>query len=320
MADTKTLQQRGIRKVFYPAFAAKFRAASAVSPNRLLSLNASGNAEHAAANAIQVVGASDEDAAAAADAIDVLRGFVNLVGGAPIEAGQILKADLGGLAVPVIDSDTTGDDIGTTPVGSAFTNQPSNDGIEVVSSDAGDTTQTVTIIGTTTGTDTLVEETVTLNGTTPVSTIKTNWGQSLAVKKSAATLGTVTVRKATGDATITAGLTAAVLQVGVTTIAAGFAFNGIPQAVASGATTKQFGIKGTDAAGASILDSQALTGATAAPMNLAFRTVTELYSGDVEGTVTVTLEVGAADSAEVGVGQALEDQAVVGDTFFAWIR
>jgi hypothetical protein len=92
----------------------------------------------------------------------------------------------------------------TTPVGSAFTNQPANDGIEVVSDSALDITQTVTIIGTTTGTDTVVVETVTLTGTTAVSTVKTNWGIVLAVKKSAVTAGTVTVREASANATITA--------------------------------------------------------------------------------------------------------------------
>ena len=86
-----------------------------------------------------------------------------------------------------------------------FTNQPANDGVEFVSDNAGDTTQTVQICGTTNGADTskLLCETVTLNGTTQVSTAKTDWGAILTAKKSAATTGTVTIREASGNATIT---------------------------------------------------------------------------------------------------------------------
>lgn len=86
-----------------------------------------------------------------------------------------------------------------------FTNQPSNDGVEIVSSAAGDTTQTVTIYGTTNGADQseTIIETVSLNGTTVVSTTKTDWGNVLAVKKSASTTGTITFREASGDLAIT---------------------------------------------------------------------------------------------------------------------
>ncbi len=176
----------------------------------------------------------------------------------------------------------------TTPVGVAFTNQPANDGVEVLSSNAGDTTQTVTIIGTTNGSDTVVVETVSLNGTTVVSTVKTNWGVILAVKKSAATLGTVTVREASGDATITAGLTAAVLSVGVTAVTL-TTYNRVVSLVASGATTKQLGLQGINSSGATIYDSQALTGATTAVSNSTFFTVTEIYTGDLEVTRTATV-------------------------------
>ncbi len=179
----------------------------------------------------------------------------------------------------------------TTAVGSAFTNQPANDGIEVVSASADDTTQTVTIIGTTNGTDTVVVETVTLNGTTAVSTVKTDWGVVLAVKKSAATVGTVTVREASGNATITAGLTAAVLSVGVNAVDAAdqAAYGRYLSLVSDGATTKQIGLKGTDTTDAVIYDSQALNGTTAVLSNSAFRTITEIYTGDLESGRTATV-------------------------------
>ena len=177
----------------------------------------------------------------------------------------------------------------TTGVGAAFTNQPANDGIEVLSASAADTTQTITIIGTTTGTDTVVVETVTLTGTTAVSTVKTNWGVVLAVKKSAATAGTVTIREASGNATITT-LTALVLSAGVETVAEADqpAYGRLVSLVSDGATTKQIGLKGTDTTDAVIYDSQALAGTTAVLSNSEFRLVTEIYTGDLESGRTCT--------------------------------
>lgn len=196
-----------------------------------------------------------------------------------------------------------------TAVGSAFTNQPSNDGVEILSSSAADTTQTTTIIGTTTGTNTLVSETIALNGTTFVSTVKTNWGVIVAVKLSASCAGTVTWRKATGDATITTAATT-VLKVGVNTVTSTNAFNKVVSVVSSGATTKQFGFQGTNSAGAVILDSVPLTGATAALSNSAFQTLSELYTGDVEATRTETVTAGLSGTDYQGT--ATNDSAQAG--------
>lgn len=216
-----------------------------------------------------------------------------------IQNGVVTEADFTGTLTGPTDQATT------SAAGSAFTNQPSNDGVEVLSSDTGDTTQTVTIIGTTTGTDTVVVETVTLTGTTFVPTAKTNWGVVLAVKKSAATLGTVTVRKATGDATITAGLTAAVLSVGVNTVTNTAAYNRAVSMVGSGATTKQVGLGGTNSASTQIYDSKALTGATAVTSNSSFLTVTEIYTGDLEATRTVAITTNGGWALTGGGGATL---------------
>lgn len=183
--------------------------------------------------------------------------------------------------------------IHTTAVGLAFTNQPANDGVEIVSSNAGDTTQSATVYGTTTGTDTVVAETVALNGTTAVSTTKVDWGVILGVELSASCAGTVTFREASGNATITT-ITTGNLTKGIETTAAGAttninAYNVAPVVAASGATTKQIGLEGTNAAGTTIRDSQALAGATITAMNSAFATVTKVFTGDVENTVTVTV-------------------------------
>lgn len=196
-----------------------------------------------------------------------------------------------------------------TAVGSAFTNQPSNDGVEILSSNAGDTTQSTTIIGTTTGTNTLVSETIALNGTTFVSTVKTNWGVIVAVKLSASCAGTVTWRKATGDATITTAATT-VLKVGVNTVTNTNAFNKQVVVVSDGATTKQFGFAGTNSAGTAILDSVPLNGTTAVPSNSSFQTLSELYTGDVEVARTETVTAGLSGTSYQGTATA--DTALAG--------
>jgi len=211
-----------------------------------------------------------------------------------------------------------------TAAGSAFTNQPANDGVEIVSDNAADTTQTATVIGTTTGTDTLVSEDVVLTGTTAVPTVKVDWGVILAVKLSASCAGTVTFREASGNATIVT-LATTVLSAGVNTAANTTAFNKVLSVVASGATTKQVGWKGTNSAGTVIYDSQALSGTTAVLSNSVFQTVTEIYSGDIEASRTTTTSQGLSgpdyagtttnDDAQAGkIGERKTGQLAVAST------
>lgn len=197
--------------------------------------------------------------------------------------------DIGGTAarLDLVLDDSVGT-ASTSAVGSAFGNQPANDGLEIVSDAAGDTTQTITIIGTTTSTDTVVVESIALNGTTPVSTVKTDWGQILAVKLDASCAGTITVREASGNATVTT-LATTVLSKGVNTITSTSYYNRLVNIVASGSSTKQIGIQGTDEDGNVIYDSQAIAGTTEVQSNSSFTTVTELYTGDLESNRTVTI-------------------------------
>lgn len=184
--------------------------------------------------------------------------------------------------------------IKTTGNGLGFANQPANDGIEVLSSSAADTTQTVTFYGTTNGSDTVVVETVTLTGTTFVPTVKTNWGVLLGYELSAACAGTVTVREASGDATIST-CAPGTLSKGVETVAAtagGWATTP-PIVAASDTSTKQIGVVGTDLSGAVAYDSQALTGATKVEMNSSFGTITKILTGDVETNRTVSVYNGS---------------------------
>lgn len=198
----------------------------------------------------------------------------------------------------------------TTGVGVAFTNQPANDGIEVISDAAGDTTQTITLIGTTTATDTVVVETVTLNGTSVVATVKLDWGQLLAAFVASGTLtaaSTVTIREASGNATITT-LTPEITSRGVETVTDLNPLGRLVNIVASGSSTKQIGIKGTDNDGTVIYDSQALTGTTLAQSNLSFSSVTQIYTGDLESNRTVT--VSASEQLLSSASQAFTSLAV----------
>jgi hypothetical protein len=76
-----------------------------------------------------------------------------------------------------------------------------NDQTEAVSDNAGDTTQTITIVGRDAAGAIQTEGPVTLNGTTPVALGTTTYERILQVTKSAATTGTVTIRRdaAAGD-------------------------------------------------------------------------------------------------------------------------
>lgn len=200
--------------------------------------------------------------------------------------GVITSADWNGdLAGPSALTTTTG-------VGAAFTNQPANDAIEILSDNALDITQSVTLIGTTTATDTVVVEVLALDvldGTTPTVTTKVDWGVLMAAKLSGAALGTITIREASGDATITT-IAPAALSAGVETVSAAnqAAWNRTVLLNSDGATTKQLGLKGTNSSAAVIYDSQALSGTTVVLSNSAFATVTELYTGDLENTRTAT--------------------------------
>lgn len=79
-----------------------------------------------------------------------------------------------------------------------FTQIASNDTIQALSSSAGDTTQTVTITGRS-ASGTVVSETKTLTGTTPItfSTLATV-ERVLTVEMSATAAGTVTIQRSTG--------------------------------------------------------------------------------------------------------------------------
>lgn len=102
---------------------------------------------------------------------------------------------------------------------SGFTNQPDGDKVEVVSNAAGDT-GLLTIFGTVKTTGKFKYETITLKGETVVSTTETDWDDIYGVflgdihgKNIKAAVGTITIRKAANDQTITS-LAAGKISVG----------------------------------------------------------------------------------------------------------
>lgn len=184
----------------------------------------------------------------------------------------------------------------TTAVGAAFTNQPLGGSVQVLSSnnvvgeDKGPPTRSVTIWGTYTGGgDDVAAEVIAVNGTTAVTSARTNWQKILGVNADWDPFGTITVRKTTGAATITT-FTAAdgsgIVNVPSTSQAGG---DRVLDIVASGATTKQVGFFGTTPGGTIVWDSQTLSGTTTVQSNSEFRSFVNVLIGDIENTVTVTV-------------------------------
>lgn len=83
-----------------------------------------------------------------------------------------------------------------------FTQMAANDTVRIVSSNAGDTTQTVTITGRL-ASGSIASETLSLNGTTVVTSVNT-YERLLKADMSATATGTVTVARTTGPTTIRA--------------------------------------------------------------------------------------------------------------------
>jgi hypothetical protein len=228
-------------------------------------------------------------------------GVIDLGGGGQLPTCCVPQLDLRsnatykfGMLCSSASSNEVGDTFASACTGIAFTNQPNNDGIEVVSDTAGDV-RTVTLYGTTTGTNIVVAETVTLNGASAVSASKTDWGYLLgAVASAVHATATITIREASGNATITTITGAAVTSSGITAVASGSekCYDLPVAAVGSGATTKLVGVIGKDCMNNTIYDALTLSGTTSVIGRQGFRQVTHLLHGDLESTRTATFSVG----------------------------
>jgi len=161
--------------------------------------------------------------------------------------------------------------------------------LEYLSSDAGDTTQTVTVYGLS-GT-TPVSETVTLNGTTVVAGTQ-SFSKVLGVVKSAATLGTVTVRST--FPTTLFSLTAGVLTRGVVLLTNMPAASVLTVSIDTNAAV-DVAVWGRSATGAAIANRFDMTNGASVPVVGAtvFGGLDVLALGDVAGARTVTVSVTA---------------------------
>jgi hypothetical protein len=182
--------------------------------------------------------------------------------------------------------------------------------VEVLSANAADVGQKVTVIGLD-GTGAVKREVLTLNGTTPVigTQVFATAGVLGAYVSLGTTLGIVTVRVSPGGATImslaagTGQTTAKGLKLGVCMYAAG-----AMTLVADGATTKTAILMGLDASGAIALEKFVLTGLVPVAGAATWSQITGIILGDVEAARTITIS-GTAAWAKLAVQKTLQKAA-----------
>jgi len=155
-----------------------------------------------------------------------------------------------------------------------------------VSSNAGDTTQEITVYGRD-GAGLAVKETVALTGTTPVAGTQL-FSSAFGARKSAATLGTVTIADTAPTTVFT--LTSAQSTRGLLVLTnASIVPASSSIAIDTGAATTYGMIVTTDAAGAEVLQALDFTVATPITITGAGKRVTYIALGDVAAARTVTL-------------------------------
>ena len=180
--------------------------------------------------------------------------------------------------------------IAAAQAGGGFGNQPTEDGLGILSDNAADTTQTVTVYGTITGkTTTVTSETITLKGTTAVATTEVTWQNILGIEVSAAHAGTITVREASGSATVIA-LATGTNSAGIATLTLENAYGSIPLHDCSGTSTAPVGIMGYTEDGTAISSVDELNNTTEEDHGTAaFWAVSKVLIGAVAADRNVTV-------------------------------
>lgn len=289
-----------------------------IGARRLVSVDPNGDHVESGIDATNCVGINAENAAKVpTDPIIVsYAGKVTGVAADTIDEGRPLKSYAGGRVGEMVDLSKTGTVLGSN-AGIGFINQPANDGVELVSDNAGDT-QNATVYYTRNGQgDAVFSETVVLTGTTFVPLTDTDVELVLGVELDSPAVGTITVREASGDLTITT-IGAAATQSGVIDIptADQRAFGIPPEGQADAATTKQLGIVGISSSDLSttIMSSVILDGPNPVSFATNFHRVTKLLVGDVENARTATVIVGLmAEDRERRVGKSIGSAAAQED-------
>jgi hypothetical protein len=189
--------------------------------------------------------------------------------------------------------------------GGNFANQPTGAKVVVKSDSADDDTQTVTLYYTKTGaTTTVSSEVVALSGTDAVDSAVSTIQNLLGVVISAAHAGTVTVELANGSDIIT--IATGTLSAGVHATTAEDAYGTIGTIKAGGASTKWFGVIGTDVDGDAHTFAGQLNGATDVNLGTSpWNTIDTVLIGDVASASTATVETKDTDTNDIGI--ALED-------------
>lgn len=295
----------------------------AIPVNRLVKGHTDGTLLVGTLASKRIVGVNNGGAVAASgDPLVLATGYVSVVAAEPIIAGDLLKCGDNGRVLQLADADNLDTVIGTGTAGN-FGNQPANDGVEILSSDALDVAVPVTIIGITHGGHTVVVETTATDatdGTTAVATTKVDWGLILAVK-AGDHVGTLTIREASANATITT-LATGTNAAGVVEVAAASqgAHGLIPYMKAAAASTKEVGVLYENTSAADAYGAAALNGTNAVALPAAANLVKEIYLGDVAtGTVATVYTNATEDDEQIAVGRAVQNIAA-GATGTAYIR
>lgn len=294
-----------LREAIASKFFTRVEADATIGINCLVEKNAtSGDIQPATLGSVRVIGANQGMLRDAGEMFDIETGLVNVVAGTALAAGQLAKAGTNGKAVGFVDAGVKGAVIGES-LGAAFTNQPANDNVDVVSASALDTTQKVTIHGTAVSTGAYLTETLTLKGTTKVSTTA-KFATVAGIEIDVACKGAITVSEKSASKTIVE-LAIGDLSAGIHYLEDGSAYNKKASIVASAASTADVLIahKATDETEAII--PVTLTGDTAVTLSAASLVITKLMVGNVADTVTATLKVNASeDDLKAAIGKVVK--------------
>jgi len=272
----------------------------------------------ATASAIDVIGAESRGLAhGSAEPITFKScGITPVATYGKLEVGKPIKAGPGGKAVRFLDANLVGGALGdfTTKTGGDFANQPAGDTVDVVSDDAGDVGQTVTVYGLVGAA--LETETYTLNGLTEDTGAKA-FVRIHAVVISAAHAGNVIAHEHSGGLAIVT-IATGTLSVGRIAVADGRAHCAKPDFVASAASTKYIAVYGYSETGAAQSEEIQLNGAAEIPTVGKYATVTYVHIGDLEAARTASgLIADEQDDSNAMAGIALTGVASADDIYVA---
>ena len=286
-------------------FRVRTQADGTIAKNRFIEEDSSNDIIAGTLDSVRAFAANQDAERSADDMFDAEIGPVNVTAGTDLVAGQRVKCGTSGKAIAWIDSSLVNTEIATED-GVQFTNQPATDTVDVESSSALDVTQKVTLYGIDSSDD-YITETLTLTGTTAVSTASALWKAVCGISIDTACVGTMTVTENSVGATIKA-IAAGTLIAGIVEITDGYAYNKKATIVASGAETGLVILthEATDGATETNLVAQ-MNGAVEVELATASYKITSWMVGNVATARNLDLDVTATeDDLELVVGRVLK--------------